>query len=171
MKKSTRNGPLCRKSPLSAGDNAANSCPPALKASVKRALKKEIENFDAQQARIDAEESAAGKSAVNAYSEWLEVNGGNEPMEANPDVLSEDDGINFLSKMDDDNTASLLEEARFTFSDKEHQCWNLVMIKNMTYQDTGDLLHLSKSTVKSYVERAKKKFTTYLQGVKNAGQD
>ena len=70
MDNTRRKRKSCRKSPLNAGDKTLNSCPPALNALVKRALVKEIKNFNAVEAHREAEVSAAGAASQDAYHTW-----------------------------------------------------------------------------------------------------
>lgn len=154
---------ICRKPALSVGDKTLNSCPPALNALVKRSLNKEIKNFNVAEARREAALSAAGGPSQDAYHAWVEQNGGHEPVEANPDSLAEEDGIKFLPSKKDSALVNLLEEARQTFSDRERQAWNLVMRNCLSYQEAGDLLNISATTVQKYIERGKVKFIKFAQ--------
>lgn len=163
MKKSYQKRPSCRKSPVSAGADVTTSCPHTLSKSLKKALLAEIKDFDAKGAKKDAELSAQGKRAVDAYTSWVYFHGGHEPTEANPDVLAEEDGIKFISSTEDSEAADLLKDVRQLFSARELQCWNLVMRHNMSYREAGDLLNLSLSTVQEYVRRAKDKFTKFME--------
>lgn len=166
MKKSIRKGQSCHPSELSAGDKGVTSCPPDLNKSVKCALSNEIKNFDPKTARKDAEDSANGGASSDAYNRWLDQNGGHEPIEANPDVLSESDGINYLPSKEDSESANLLTEVRQLLSTRELQVWNLVMRHNLPQQEAADLLNISRSSLRFYLKRANKKFKEFMEAKK-----
>lgn len=172
MDKSTRKRQKCIKSAISAGDKAKSHCPPSLDASLKRALQQEIKAFSAKKVQADARKeaaiSAAGGPSADAYQRWLEQNGGREPTEANPDVLSEDDGIKYLLSKKDPKFEGFLKEVRQTFSPRELRAWNMIMKHNMTYQETADLLSLPVGAVQTLLKRAKMKFIRYMEACKRA---
>src|SRR5258708_31722623 len=119
MKKTYRNGQSCHPSGLSAGNKASANCPPQLTKSVRKAILDEIKICDAEVARKEIAESARGGASADAYADWLDQNGGHEPTEANPDVLSENDGIKYLPSKEDGEMANLLTEVRQFFSARE----------------------------------------------------
>lgn len=63
---------------------------PKLTAKQRAALLREIKNFDKKATLAQIEREAVGKKDVNAYEEWCDGNGGKEPVQANPDSLSDD---------------------------------------------------------------------------------
>jgi DNA-directed RNA polymerase specialized sigma subunit len=163
MKKSYQKRPICRKSPIDAGNSVAHVCPPVLSKSVKQSLLAEIKQFDAKEARREAEKSADGKRSIDAYTTWVYLHGGHEPLEANLDVLSDEDGLKYLPSCDDSNMADLLKDVRQVFSTRELQAWNLVMKHNLSYREAADLLKISISAVQNYVKRAKQKFIKFME--------
>lgn len=163
MKKTYQNHRSCRKGQLNAGDKTSTTCPPSLNKSVKQALLNEIKNFDPKIARKEAEISARGGPSLNAYNRWLDQNGGQEPTEANPDVLSEGEGIKFIPRKKDKQSVRLLTEFRQYLPTRQLQVWNLIMKHNLSYQEVADLLNLKVSTVQCYVERAKLKFAQFVE--------
>ena len=166
MKKSYQKRPSCRKSPVGAGNSVASGCPPALNKSVKRALLAEIKKFDAKTARKEADDSAKGKRSIDAYSSWVYFHGGREPLEANLDVLSDEEGIKYFASNEDSDMADLLADVRQLFSARELQAWNLVMRHNMSYREAADLLDVSLSSVQNYVKRARIKFMKFMEAKK-----
>jgi DNA-binding CsgD family transcriptional regulator len=148
---------------LNAGDKTSTTCPPALNKSVKQALLNEIKHFDEKKARKEIEDSANGGAATNAYHNWLDQNGGHEPVEANPDVLAENDGLKYIESKKDSLTASLLTDVRQSFSRKELQVWNLVMKHNISQRDAADLLHMSRNALQMHLKRATDKFTKFME--------
>lgn len=171
MHNSHRNRKFTHTPELNAGDKAKTRCPSALNTAVKKALLKEISIFNAADAKRQAEESSKGGPSSEAYSTWLDQNGGHEPNEANPDVLSENDGLIYLPSKEDRHTAYLLEEVRQLFSPRELQVWNIVMKHNISYQDAADLLSISKATLQGYVRTAKAKFNKFIEEKRDEHED
>ena len=148
---------------LYVGDKTLTTCPPSLNKSLKKALLKEIKEFKEKDAQLEAEKSARGGPSLDAYNAWLDQNGGHEPIEANPDVLSENDGLIYSSSKKDSDMARLLTEVRQLFSKRELQAWNLVKKHNMSYREAADLLNISPNAVYEYVQSAKAKFIKFLE--------
>lgn len=163
MKKSRRNHALPCTPELNVGDKTSTTCPPALNKSLKQALLKEIQDFNPKDAQIEAERSARGGPSTDAYNAWLDQNGGHEPIEANPDVLSENDGLIYLPSKADSQMTRLLTEVRQLFSKRELQAWNLVKKHSMSYREAADLLNISPNAVYEYVQSAKAKFIKFLE--------
>jgi len=138
---------------------------------VKRALSEEIKNFDTKVAHKEIEEGARGDASMDAYHDWLDLHDGHEPTEANPDVLAESDGINYLPSKEDGEMANLLTEVRQFFSVRELQVWNLVMKHNLTQQEAADLLNISRPSLQNYLRRANKKFKEFMEANRDAKQD
>jgi DNA-directed RNA polymerase specialized sigma24 family protein len=169
MKKSHRNRKFTHTIDVNAGANVATQCPPAMNKAVKRALLKEIKDFNEREARKEAEVSARGGPSVDAYQQWREDRlQMPEPTEANPDILAEEDGLKYLPSKEDSEMANLLTEVRQLFSPRERQAWNLVMKHNLSYQDAADLLCLSKGTLQGYVRTARTKFKRYMEAMRDA---
>jgi DNA-directed RNA polymerase specialized sigma24 family protein len=166
VKKSYQKRPSCRKSPIGAGNSVLTGCPPALNKSVKKALLAEIKQFDAKAAQKEADDSAKGRRSIDAYTSWVYFHGGHEPLEANLDVLSEDEGLRYFPSTEDSETADLLKDVRQLFSPRELQAWNLVMRHNMSYREAADLLDVSLSSVQNYVKRARIKFMKFMEAKK-----
>lgn len=178
MDKSTQKRPKGSASQLSAGDmeRAASQCPNHMSLRVKNALSKEIEDFkqDAEaqaKARQDAEESAAGGPTLDAYQEWLERNGGTETPEANPDVVSDEDGIKYIPSKMDAETQALLKEFHQSLTDKQFQVWNLVMRHHMSKRKAADLLGIDEKMVRKQLAFARKKMMKFGEAFKHVGKD
>jgi DNA-directed RNA polymerase specialized sigma24 family protein len=167
MKKSTRKGQLRGTSDIGAGTDAQTNCPPTLNKRVRRSLQQEIRDFDALVAREEAEHSGRGNTDVSAYGAWVFMHGGHEPVEANPDVLSDEEGINYLPSNEDSAHVRLLLEVRQLFTLKELQAWNLVMRHGMSLGEAADLLGISKSSTRNHVDRAKVKFKKFMEDKRN----
>lgn len=171
MKKSTRKNGSCRKPHVSTGTREQTNCPPDLTRSVKEGLLQEIRAFKSKSAQKIArraiEDGAKSAPNIEAYVQWREQRAQfPEPVEANPDILSDEDGIKYLPSKEDSAMAILLAEVRQLFTPRERQAWNLVMRHSMSYQEAADLLSISVSTVQSYVDRARAKFIQYLEAKK-----
>lgn len=168
--KSTRKSKNCPPSQLSAGaiERASNSCPPHMSESVKKALEKEIDEFNKAEAKQSANVSAAGGPTLDAYQEWLEQHGGNEVPEANPDVVSDEDGIKYLPSNKDGKTTSLLKEFRQSLSENELRVWTLMMKHSLSRRKTADLLSLDERDVGKYLRRAKQKMQQFSEGFRHA---
>jgi DNA-directed RNA polymerase specialized sigma subunit len=153
---------------VSAGDieHTNSHCPSDMTKKVKDALLEEIKRFDPLLAQKDADTSAAGGTSVDAYNDWLEQHGGQEPPEANPDVVSEDDGLHYITSKKDEDETRLLTEFRQILSIRELQVWNLVMKHQMSIKDAADLLRVSKSSAQVYLRKAKAKFTKFMEASK-----
>jgi DNA-directed RNA polymerase specialized sigma subunit len=163
---------------LNAGDveRAASQCPAHMSLKVKKALSKEIEDFKRSakaqtQTRQDAEQSANGGPTLDAYQEWLERNEGHEPSEANPDIVSDEDGIKYLPSKRDYETETLLKEFRQALTDKQLQVWNLVMRHNMSKRKAANLLCISEMMVRKQLAAAKQKLHKFGEAINHVGQD
>lgn len=154
---------------LNVGDKTLTTCPPSLNQSLKKALLKEIEDFNPKDARLEAEKSARGGPSSDAYNSWLDQNSGHEPSEANPDVLSENDSLIYSPSKKDSTLARLLTEVRQLFSKRELQAWNLIKKHNMSYREAADLLNVSPNAVYEYVQSARTKFIKFLEEQKHEG--
>lgn len=152
-------------------EKVISHCPPDMTASVKEALEQEIEDFDAVQARKDIEEGARGRAAVDAYLDWLEHNEGHELPEANPDILADNEGIQYFASHKDDETVRLLKEFRQLLTAREVQVWNLVMQHQYSFLATAKLLRISESSMRIYLKRAKEKFTKYMEAIKRVEEN
>jgi len=141
----------------------AHSCPPVLGKSAKRALLAEIKQFDARESKREVARSAAGNRSIDAYTSWVYIHGGHEPLEANLDVLSDEDGLKYFPSHDDSEMADLLRDVRQVFSPRELQAWNLVMRHRLSYREAADLLQVSMSAVQNYVKRARAKFVKFME--------
>lgn len=166
--KSAQNSNSCIASPLSVGtkDKVTGQCPPDMTDSVKQALLKEIEQFNAAQAKRDADASAAGGPTSDAYHEWLSQNGGQEPIEANPDIVAEEDGIKYLISKKDNKLVCLLMEFRQSLTARELQVWNLVMKHQYSHRDAARLLNIKDRVLETYLTRAKSKFRRFAQAIR-----
>lgn len=173
MDKSTRKRRKHHTLGLNAGDveRVVSECPAHMSLKVKMALLNEIAEFDkdkARQARNDAGQSARGGPNVDAYQEWLERNQGHEPREANPDTVSDEDGIKYTPSKRDYQTEALLKEFRQSLTDKQLQVWNLVMRHRMSYRKAADLLGIGLSTLRDHLRLAKRQFRKFAEAIRNA---
>lgn len=174
--KSARNRKSCIASPLSVGtkERVTSSCPPDLTDSVKTALLQEIAEFDAKkvkQAKQDADTSAAGGPTLDAYQEWLAHNGGQEPIEANPDIVAEENGIKYLISKKDNKLVGLLTEFRQSLTPRELQVWNLVMKHQISHRKAATLLEIKDRVLETYLTRAKRKFRKFLEAIKRVEKE
>jgi len=167
MVKSKRNRGSCQESQLSAGADVNSTCPPELTSKVKTALEKEIASFNAKKTQDVIEREAVGSSALDAYHDWVDRNGGEEPLEANPDVLSEEEGVKFTRPEMSDEEVNLLKEVRHLFSTRELQVWNMVMVHGLSHQNCADLLHIDIKSAEMYLKRAERKFMSFMEEKKN----
>lgn len=163
---------------LNAGDieRAASQCPANMSLKVKNALLKEIKNFEQSkevkaQVHQDAEQSANGGPTLDAYQEWLERNEGHESPEANPDIVSDEDGIKYLPSKKDYEVDALLKEFRQALTDKQLQVWNLVMRHQMSNRKAGHLLGITEVMVRKQLKLARKKLHKFGEAIKNVGKD
>lgn len=164
MNKSTQKSLKPHTTDISVGkERSLSQCPPDMTQKVRDALLEEIRTFDPALAKREAEKSAAGGRTMDAYHAWLEQHGGQEPAEANPDIVSEDEGLHYIASDKDDDETRLLKEFRQLLSTRELQVWNLVMRHTMSIQDAADLLRIKKGTAQSYLQTAKEKFTKFME--------
>lgn len=168
MAKSTRKRTKRSALELNAGDveRAASQCPSHMSLKVKMALSKEIEDFQKDkglqsQVRQDAEQSANGGPTIDAYQEWLERNEGHEPPEANPDIVSDENGIKYIPSKRDVETDNLLREFRQILTDKQLQVWNLVMRHRLSKRKAADLLGIDEKMVRKQLKAAKGKLHAF----------
>lgn len=170
--KSNRKRKSCMSSTLNVGinDKVTNHCPPDMNESIKFSLEEEIKNFDAAQARRDAETSATGGPSTDAYHSWLMQNDGHEPAEANPDIVSEEEGLKYLHSNKDNKLVSLLNEFRQLLTSRERQVWNLVMKHQYSHREAAKLLEIKPRVLDVYLKRSKEKFNKFMEIIKHVKQ-
>ena len=173
MDKSIRNRRIGHVSEVSAGnkERVASHCPSEMTDSVKVALEAEIEAFkadpaNAEIARREAQASAKGAPVRDDYQNWLELHDFREPLEANPDIVSDEDGLIYGPSKKDGNTVKFLKEFRQTLTAREFQVWNLVMKHQMSLLKAADLLNMSESSLRSHLKRATRKFHRFMEEAK-----
>lgn len=145
-------------------ERIATECPPDMTDSMKTAILKEIEEFDhdaTQKARYEAGKSAAGSASIDAYQEWLEHNAGHEPAEANPDIVPEENGIQYITSKKDSEIQRLLKEFRQSLTGLQLQVWNLVMKHQLSIGQTARILNKNRSNVQDALRRARIKFQLF----------
>lgn len=129
---------------------------PNLTPKQRKKLEAEIAAFDKNRTLADIERNAVGKRDINAYHDWLESNGGVEPVAANPDLLIQQEparrGVSLNYEM---LTAKLLVSEILSFRQK--QVWALCMKQGLSIYEAADKLNLKSSTVDSYLKSAKAK--------------
>jgi len=178
MDKSTRKRRIGHVSEVSAGnrERVSSHCPPEMTDSVKAALEAEIEAFKADPANAEiaireAQASAKGAPVKDDYQDWLELHDFREPLEANPDIVSDEDGFIYGPSKKDANTVKLLKEFRQTLTARELQVWNMVMKHQFSLLKAAGLLNMSESSLRTHLWRATKKFHKFMEDAKHAGQD
>lgn len=140
---------------------------PDLTKAIKDDLSKEIAAFDEKATLAEIEREAVGQKPIDAYLEWRETRDQHfkqEPADANPDVLSEEDAVN----LDKPDLPSEFAEAKQAVDDllsfRELQVWKLTMRKGLSHKQVASLLHISEGTVETYLQRAKNKVRDYING-------
>lgn len=138
---------------------------PDLSATQKAKLLREIAQFDTAKTKRIIEENAVGKGDIDAYQDWVDNNGGLENKRANPDLLSEDESIDFGRPISDKTMELAKKEINAILSHREAQVWQKVMRDGLTLVETADKLRISQPTVSGYLKSAEKKVQKHFEGL------
>jgi ATP/maltotriose-dependent transcriptional regulator MalT len=110
--------------------------------------------------------------SVDAYQNFTDTHDGKESVLANPDQLEDTPVNNFFSDKSDKSMAQILisrfldEDGNFpTLSPKENQVLRLYTAGLNDYEIAKDL-HISRRTIRKYLERSSKKLKLLLNSVK-----
>lgn len=145
------------------GAHSMKTYGPDMTPKIKDELLAEIAAFNEAKTLADIERESVSGPDRNAYDDWVGSSGEESP-NANPDLLSEDDVINFskpeLGEQYADGKAAIDE----VLSPRQLQVWRLVMRHGMTHKQAGSLLHVSARTIEEYLSRATEKVRRYLGG-------
>src|ERR1700688_2673010 len=135
---------------------------PDLTPKMKAALEREIAGFNKKEILAEIEREAIGNADAPSYAEWsaaqLESDGCSVvPLEANPDLLSEDEAVNLTKPNLPDEIVEAKQEIDDLLSYRELQVWRLVMRQGISHIKAASLLHISVGAVRTYLQRAKAK--------------
>ncbi len=152
------------------------SCPPDMTEAMRQSFLQEIADFNSDpktmaEIKKDIEESAKAKPATDAYSTWLDNNEGHELPEANPDILADNEGIQYIVSHKNAETAHILREFRLALTSRELQVWNLIMQQQYSFRKAAQVLKINQSTLRTYLTRAKSKFMKYMEAIKRVEKD
>jgi ATP/maltotriose-dependent transcriptional regulator MalT len=175
VKKSHRNSKSCSTSEVRVD---LTECPPDLTAEVKMSLEQEIASFDEATTLEEIELNAVGGLNAPGYAEWRvqqgyehNQSGGDKYgcVEAEPDLLSEEEAVN-LSKPDlSREFAQAKQEIDEILSTRELQVWRLAMRQGLSHKKIASFLHISIRSVKTYLQRSKEKVREHFaEGIKRA---
>lgn len=121
---------------------------PKLTPAQYRKLREEIAAFDEKATRAEIERAANGGKDVDAYQKWVEENGGHEPVEANPDQLTDECSTPW-AESDLKNTVGL--------SELERDAWELCKEMGYTREDAARELGVTANAVRTALTRARQK--------------
>lgn len=124
---------------------------PKLTAKQKADLEREIAAFDKKKERdtlAEIERAAKSGKDVDAYQLWVEENGGREPVEANPDQLTDDCPQPWGRIVPKDTTG---------LSDLERDAWELCKEMGYTRADAARELGVTENAIRTAVARARMK--------------
>lgn len=119
-------------------------------------LEAEIREFDVKRTKALIEKNAVGKRDVNAYHDWVEENGGVEPLAANPDNYIVEEMQTQLSGVDFELLNAKMEVNEI-LSFRQRQVWAYRMRQGLSNEETAARLNISPRTAESYLKAAIKK--------------
>lgn len=137
---------------------------PSMTAKQKKALEAEIAAFDANKAkrvRATIEREATSKPDVDAYQEHLDSH--SESVQANPDLLSEENVIPFGRATADPQVKKAIEELTEVLSHRQMQVWRLCMRDGLSETEAADRLRISQQNVSKYLKSAKQKIEKHFK--------
>lgn len=143
---------------------------PDMTPAMKAALEKEIAAFDKNKTLAEIERESVSKQNDPGYSEWIAQHGEffhqdrlddvrkyGTFLEAEPDLLSEDEAVNLTKPDLPDYLVKAKQEIDDLLSHRELQVWRLVMRQGMTHEKAASLLHVGVGSIRTYLQRAKAK--------------
>lgn len=141
---------------------------PKLTPALEAQLREEIAAFDkkAEKETLERiEREAVGGKNIDAWKQWRQqqgkddhgAKGSNEPVEANPDILSEDDAVKFETPTFSKQIVLATLEIKELLSFRESQVWQMVMRNGLSIKEAADKLRIGERTVEEYLSRAKAK--------------
>lgn len=137
---------------------------PQLTPKQKAKLQQEIANVNAAKLRKDLENQDFTETQdVDAYQNWLDENGGKEPLEANPDQMPEEAGNVFYDKHVDEDIEKAKLDIMALLSGREKQVWQYVMRDGMSIIAASERLRISKQAGSQYLAKAKAKVESYFK--------
>jgi len=123
--------------------------------------KKQVKNRSYTK-EIKSHKDYAGTEA-SPYREWLDKKGdynqeheANEPIQANPDGLGEDQGLWFRDEVTNDRL-ELVYKVMETLTDKQKEILRLCGNEGRTIENTAVILGISRGTVQKTLERIRLK--------------
>lgn len=116
-------------------------------------LRAEIAAFKADkdaepELRAEIEKAACGGKDIDAYQKWVDENGGREPLEANPDQLTDDCPSPWGRPQAVDTTG---------LSELEKDVWALYREAGYSQEDIADQLAVTRKAVEMALRRATRK--------------
>lgn len=130
---------------------------PSLTPAMKAKLEAEIKAFNQAKTKSLIEKEALSKPAVNAYQAWVDKHEGTEDSRANPDLLSDEESMQFNRPVKDPSIEKAKAELTELLSHRELQVWQYVMRDGFTVADAAQRLRLSSATASQYLSSAKAK--------------
>lgn len=133
---------------------------PDMTPAMRAALEKEIAAFNEKETLAEIERNVVSGPSVPGYTEWLQEHGmirGDVPLEAEPDLLSEDEAVNLTKPDLPDYIVKAKQEIDDLLSHRELQVWRLVMRQGMPHEKAASLLHVGVGSIHTYLQRAKAK--------------
>lgn len=124
---------------------------PKLTAKQIRALQAEIAAFDEKATLDEIERASVSGKDIDAYQKWVdEKNGGLEPVEANPDQLTDDCATPW-------SRAPLLSVDTTGLSALEKDAWAMCMRAGFPEEEAAASLGITRKAVEMALRRAKRK--------------
>jgi DNA-directed RNA polymerase specialized sigma24 family protein len=121
---------------------------PKLTPAQYRKLREEIAAFDEKATRAEIEKAANGGRAIDAYQEWVDERSGNEPIEANPDHLTDEVPQPWGQVKQSDTTG---------LSALERDAWELCKEMGHTREDAAKELGVTPNAIRTALARARQK--------------
>jgi len=134
------------------------NCPPDLNPKTRAALEKEIAEFDEVKTRALIERESVSGQDVNTQHDIER-----EAILANPDLLRDDEGVNF----DKPVMPRVLAEAKKAIDDilspRALQVWKLCMRQGLSHEKAGEILHISKRNIETILRRSRQQIEARLK--------
>ena len=124
-------------------------------------MKKQVKNRSNIKEKQVSKDYSKGESSP--YNEYLDKKGdynqehdASEPTEANPDRLSEDQGLYYKREMDD-NRLDIIRAVMSSLTDKQREILRLCGNEGRTIENCAAILKISRGTVQKTLDRIRKK--------------
>lgn len=121
-----------------------------------RHTKKRNKTKEQQRSKDYTGETSPYWESLENKGDYHQDHGANEPMEANPDVIGEDQGIYYVKTDMDEDLMAQFKAALPFLTEKQKQVIQLLGYEGKTLASVGAIMNISRGNVMDILKRARK---------------